>query len=201
MGSMYAAVLFIGITNATSVQPVVYVERFVSYRERAAGMYSALPFAFAQARFSPYSLCSHIFFSKTKSYHLMYSNLIVQLICIFFKILLDVLFEHYKNIKTSFTVKHVFAGCSGVPVRFGSVTYLQQHLLLHGIFRVECMQVHLVHIFHVLHIDVFHILRNDEYLRYAQSQRCCYRLCPILHALESLQRLHGSLHGNNLWRH
>ncbi|KAI5669436.1 hypothetical protein M9H77_19289 [Catharanthus roseus] len=49
MGSMYAAVLFIGITNTTSVQPVLYVERFVSYRERAAGMYSALPFAFAQA--------------------------------------------------------------------------------------------------------------------------------------------------------
>ncbi|XP_058074655.1 ABC transporter G family member 31-like [Magnolia sinica] len=48
MGSMYAAVLFIGITNATAVQPVVSIERFVSYRERAAGMYSALPFAFAQ---------------------------------------------------------------------------------------------------------------------------------------------------------
>lgn len=48
MGSMYAAVLFIGITNATAVQPVVSVERFVSYRERAAGTYSALPFAFAQ---------------------------------------------------------------------------------------------------------------------------------------------------------
>ncbi|KAK9058873.1 hypothetical protein SSX86_023717 [Deinandra increscens subsp. villosa] len=48
MGSMYAAVLFIGITNASSVQPVVYVERSVSYRERVAGMYSALPFAFAQ---------------------------------------------------------------------------------------------------------------------------------------------------------
>lgn len=46
MGSMYAAVLFIGITNATSVQPVISIERFVSYRERAAGMYSALPFAF-----------------------------------------------------------------------------------------------------------------------------------------------------------
>lgn len=51
MGSMYAAVLFIGITNATAVQPVVHVERSVSYRERAAGMYSALPFAFAQVRF------------------------------------------------------------------------------------------------------------------------------------------------------
>uniref|UniRef100_A0A0A9F1T4 GSVIVT01015456001 n=1 Tax=Arundo donax TaxID=35708 RepID=A0A0A9F1T4_ARUDO len=43
MGAMYAAVLFIGITNATSVQPVISIERFVSYRERerAAGMYSA----------------------------------------------------------------------------------------------------------------------------------------------------------------
>lgn len=48
MGSMYVAVLFIGITNASAVQPVVSVERYVSYRERAAGMYSALPFAFAQ---------------------------------------------------------------------------------------------------------------------------------------------------------
>lgn len=52
MGSLYIAVLFIGITNGTAVQPVVSVERFVSYRERAAGMYSALPFAFAQVYFS-----------------------------------------------------------------------------------------------------------------------------------------------------
>ncbi|KAE7997399.1 hypothetical protein FH972_002039 [Carpinus fangiana] len=48
MGSMYASVLFIGIKNANSVQPVVAVERTVFYRERAAGMYSALPYAFAQ---------------------------------------------------------------------------------------------------------------------------------------------------------
>ncbi|KAK9149767.1 hypothetical protein Scep_008524 [Stephania cephalantha] len=48
LGSMYAAVLFIGIQNASSVQPVVAVERTVFYRERAAGMYSALPYAFAQ---------------------------------------------------------------------------------------------------------------------------------------------------------
>lgn len=53
MGSMYVAVLFVGVTNGTAVQPVISVERFVSYRERAAGMYSALPFAFAQV--SPYS--------------------------------------------------------------------------------------------------------------------------------------------------
>jgi hypothetical protein len=48
MGSMYAAVLFLGIQNCSSVQPVVAVERTVFYRERAAGMYSALPYAFAQ---------------------------------------------------------------------------------------------------------------------------------------------------------
>ncbi|KAF8035907.1 hypothetical protein BT93_C1817 [Corymbia citriodora subsp. variegata] len=48
MGSMYAACLFIGFQNSTSVQPVVAVERTVFYRERGAGMYSALPYAFAQ---------------------------------------------------------------------------------------------------------------------------------------------------------
>uniref|UniRef100_A0A7N0RH17 ABC transporter domain-containing protein n=1 Tax=Kalanchoe fedtschenkoi TaxID=63787 RepID=A0A7N0RH17_KALFE len=48
MGSMYTAVVFLGVQNASSVQPVVAVERTVFYREKAAGMYSALPYAFAQ---------------------------------------------------------------------------------------------------------------------------------------------------------
>ncbi|KAL8118560.1 hypothetical protein AgCh_016183 [Apium graveolens] len=48
MGSMYAACIFLGVQNASSVRPVVDVERTVFYRERAAGMYSALPYAFAQ---------------------------------------------------------------------------------------------------------------------------------------------------------
>ncbi|CAO2183378.1 unnamed protein product [Urochloa humidicola] len=57
MGSMYAAVMFIGVLNATSVQPVVSVERTVFYRERAAGMYSALPYAFGQVSIElPYTL-------------------------------------------------------------------------------------------------------------------------------------------------
>ncbi|CAN4099865.1 unnamed protein product [Withania somnifera] len=64
MGSIYAAVLFIGITNGSSVQPVVYVERFVSYRERAAGMYSALPFAFAQVTIEfPYVFTQTLIYS------------------------------------------------------------------------------------------------------------------------------------------
>ncbi|XP_058107894.1 pleiotropic drug resistance protein 1-like [Magnolia sinica] len=48
MGSMFSAVLFLGVNNAASVQPVVDIERSVFYRERAAGMFSALPYALAQ---------------------------------------------------------------------------------------------------------------------------------------------------------
>ncbi|EYU45829.1 hypothetical protein MIMGU_mgv1a019588mg [Erythranthe guttata] len=48
IGAMYASVLFVGINNCATVQPVVAVERTVFYRERAAGMYSALPYALAQ---------------------------------------------------------------------------------------------------------------------------------------------------------
>uniref|UniRef100_A0A7N0ZRG4 ABC transporter domain-containing protein n=1 Tax=Kalanchoe fedtschenkoi TaxID=63787 RepID=A0A7N0ZRG4_KALFE len=48
VGAMYSAILFLGATNTTSVQPVVAIERTVFYRERAAGMYSELPYAFAQ---------------------------------------------------------------------------------------------------------------------------------------------------------
>lgn len=53
MGSMYASVLFLGINNATTVQPVISIERTVFYRERAAGMYSALPYALAQVSSKP----------------------------------------------------------------------------------------------------------------------------------------------------
>ncbi|KAG4972604.1 hypothetical protein JHK85_039025 [Glycine max] len=48
IGSMYNAIIFLGIQNAFFVQPVVAIERTVFYRERAAGMYSAIPYALAQ---------------------------------------------------------------------------------------------------------------------------------------------------------
>ncbi|KAJ7568416.1 hypothetical protein O6H91_01G032000 [Diphasiastrum complanatum] len=48
MGAMFSSVLFIGINNAATVQPIVEIERTVCYRERAAGMYSAIPYALAQ---------------------------------------------------------------------------------------------------------------------------------------------------------
>ena len=47
MGGMYAAMLFIGINNASSVQPFVDVERKVFYREKAARLYSPIVYALA----------------------------------------------------------------------------------------------------------------------------------------------------------
>ncbi|KAI3695747.1 hypothetical protein L1987_78747 [Smallanthus sonchifolius] len=47
-GALYAVVLFLGAMNENTVQPIVAVERTVFYRERAAGMYSSLPYALAQ---------------------------------------------------------------------------------------------------------------------------------------------------------
>lgn len=50
IGAMYASVLFLGINNCATAQPAVAIERTVFYRERAAGMYSVLPYAMAQVR-------------------------------------------------------------------------------------------------------------------------------------------------------
>ncbi|KAI4322384.1 hypothetical protein L6164_022086 [Bauhinia variegata] len=47
-GATYAAILFLGANNCSAVQPVVSIERTVFYRERAAGMYSEMPYALAQ---------------------------------------------------------------------------------------------------------------------------------------------------------
>ncbi|KAH0449837.1 hypothetical protein IEQ34_020529 [Dendrobium chrysotoxum] len=51
MGSMYSSVLFLGVSNSSTVQPVVAVEKIVFYRERATGMYSTLPYAFGQVSY------------------------------------------------------------------------------------------------------------------------------------------------------
>ncbi|KAJ8773482.1 hypothetical protein K2173_004312 [Erythroxylum novogranatense] len=64
IGAMYSSVLFVGINNCSTVQPVVAIERTVFYRERAAGMYSALPYAIAQVLSEiPYVLVQTIYYT------------------------------------------------------------------------------------------------------------------------------------------
>ena len=58
LGALYASVLFFAIINALVVQPVISAERAVSYRERAAGMYSFAPWVLALVRlYLPLCVC------------------------------------------------------------------------------------------------------------------------------------------------
>ncbi|KAH0863994.1 hypothetical protein HID58_081205 [Brassica napus] len=64
LGAIYAAVIFVGVNNCSTVQPMVAVERSVFYREKAAGMYSAIPYAISQVTCElPYVLVQTIYYS------------------------------------------------------------------------------------------------------------------------------------------
>ncbi|PWA46848.1 plant PDR ABC transporter associated [Artemisia annua] len=64
IGAMYSAIFFVGMNNSQTVQPVVATERTVFYRERAAGMYSSLPYAMAQVIVEiPYVFAQCVYYS------------------------------------------------------------------------------------------------------------------------------------------
>ncbi|CAN8312242.1 unnamed protein product [Cochlearia groenlandica] len=64
IGAIYAAVMFMGVNNCSTVQPMVAVERTVFYREKAAGMYAATPYAISQVTCElPYVLIQTIYYS------------------------------------------------------------------------------------------------------------------------------------------
>ncbi|XP_041005142.1 ABC transporter G family member 32 isoform X2 [Juglans microcarpa x Juglans regia] len=117
MGSMYVAILFVGITNATAVQPVVSIERFVSYRERAAGLYSALPFAFAQVAiefpyvFSQSIIYCTIFYSMA-SFEWTPLKFILYLFFMYFTMLY---FTFYGMMATAVTPNHNVAAVISAP--------------------------------------------------------------------------------------
>ena len=51
-GALYFCTFFLGIVNSLIVQPVVAAERTVFYRERAAHMYSVLPYVLSLVGFT-----------------------------------------------------------------------------------------------------------------------------------------------------
>ncbi|KAJ0092910.1 hypothetical protein Patl1_24754 [Pistacia atlantica] len=62
-GAMYIAVIFLGVTNCSAVEPYVSTERTVLYREEFAGMYSPWAYAFAQVTIEiPYILVQAILY-------------------------------------------------------------------------------------------------------------------------------------------
>ncbi|CAM8960284.1 hypothetical protein QQ045_005472 [Rhodiola kirilowii] len=117
MGSMYAAVLFIGVTNATAVQPVVSIERFVSYRERAAGMYSALPFAFAQVSIEfPYVFAQNLIYCSIFYSLAAFRWTVFKFFCyIFFMYFTMLYFTFYGMMTTAVTPNHNVASIIAAP--------------------------------------------------------------------------------------
>ncbi|XP_020579208.1 ABC transporter G family member 42-like isoform X1 [Phalaenopsis equestris] len=64
VGAMYLAVIFLGFGNCATVQTHVANERIVYYREKAAGLYSALPYALSQVIIEiPYLLFQTAYFA------------------------------------------------------------------------------------------------------------------------------------------
>ncbi|KAI6681764.1 hypothetical protein NL676_035645 [Syzygium grande] len=57
VGAMFITITFMGTQSVSLLRPMIVAERIVYYRERAAGMYSALPYALAQVAIEiPYTL-------------------------------------------------------------------------------------------------------------------------------------------------
>ncbi|VVA97859.1 unnamed protein product [Arabis nemorensis] len=116
IGAMYAAVLFVGINNATSVQPLVGVERTVFYRERAAEMYSALPYALAQVVCEvPYVLIQTTYYTLVVYTMLCFEWTVAKFFWFFFVSFFSFLyFTYYGMMTVSVTpnqqVAAVFAG-------------------------------------------------------------------------------------------
>ncbi|WOL19176.1 ABC transporter G family member 45 [Canna indica] len=66
LGVMYASALFQGFVNANLMQPVVWMERAVLYRERLAVMYTSMAYAIAQVAIEiPYVTVQALLFSFT----------------------------------------------------------------------------------------------------------------------------------------
>ncbi|KAF9614055.1 hypothetical protein IFM89_014855 [Coptis chinensis] len=101
MGSMFAAIIFIGVNNASSVQPVVDIERTVFYRERAAGMYSALPYALAQVLVEiPYILVQSIIYGLIVYSTLGFQWTAVKFMWFFFFMFFTFLYYTYYGMMT-----------------------------------------------------------------------------------------------------
>ncbi|CAL5440391.1 unnamed protein product [Camellia sinensis] len=94
MGSMYAAVLFLGVQNASSVQPVVAIERTVFYRERTARIVVIeLPYIFIQTLMYRVIVYAMIRFEWTVAKFLCKNSGVVEVVLLHLPSLLDSLWN------------------------------------------------------------------------------------------------------------
>ncbi|MCL7036322.1 hypothetical protein MKW94_007387 [Papaver nudicaule] len=101
MGSMFTAVIFLGVNSASSVQPVVDIERSVFYRERAAGLYSALPYALAQLLVElPYILVQSVMYALIVYSMLGFQWKIIKFLWFFYIMFFTFLYYTYYGMMT-----------------------------------------------------------------------------------------------------
>ncbi|XP_045801854.1 ABC transporter G family member 36 [Trifolium pratense] len=115
IGALYGSVFFVGVNNCQTVQPVVAVERTVFYRERAAGMYSALPYAIAQVVCEiPYVFFETIYFAFIV-YAMVGFEWKVEKVCWFFFVSFFsfLYFTYYGMMTVSITPNHQVAAIFG----------------------------------------------------------------------------------------
>lgn len=72
----YTSVLFLGVQNSSSIQPIVSMGRPVFRRERDAGMYSCVVYAASQVAYSQFSFKFLFLNFKRLKWHLMLSFLV-----------------------------------------------------------------------------------------------------------------------------
>ncbi|XP_062008275.1 pleiotropic drug resistance protein 1-like [Rosa rugosa] len=111
MGCMFTAVIFLGVQNATSVQPIVAIERTVFYREKAAGMYSALAYAFAQVTIElPYILVQAVVYGVITYLMIGFERTFVKIFWyIFFMFFTLAYFTFYGMMAVAVTPNHHIA--------------------------------------------------------------------------------------------
>nr|XP_043619509.1 pleiotropic drug resistance protein 3-like isoform X2 [Erigeron canadensis] len=96
LGSMYAAVLFCGTTNSSSVIPYVSMERTVLYRERFSGMYASLAYALAQVTIEvPYLFGQSLVFFCITYPMIGYDWSAYKVFCYFYAFLSTLMFFTY----------------------------------------------------------------------------------------------------------
>nr|DAD28487.1 TPA_asm: hypothetical protein HUJ06_029955 [Nelumbo nucifera] len=111
MGALYASCLFLGVNNASSVQPVISIERTVFYREKAAGMYSPLPYAAAQGLVElPYIAMQTILFGVITYFMVNFERTIGKLLLyLLFMFLTFTYFTFYGMMAVGLTPSQQFA--------------------------------------------------------------------------------------------
>ena len=82
-------------------------------------------------------------------------------------------------------------GYNWAPICFCTSCVLWHHSLCNDWVWMDCCQILLVSIFHVLHIAVLYLLRHDDCGRDAKPPYCFHNSIRILCNMESIFRIHN----------